>query len=118
MNNAFLHYQHMLNSYIRIIPYAGLELTSFDQLKQCITPCGESGRLSSCQRLACGSAAVMIEVVLTYPLDMIRGRMAVQFHTMEYHSWRHAIKIIYMEEVSDLFMIIKIMSIAGLFSLI
>jgi solute carrier family 25 protein 42 len=46
----------------------------------------------------CGACAGTVSVVCTYPLDMIRARMAMQFHKTEYHNWRHAVRVIYKEE--------------------
>ena len=52
------------------------------------------------QRLMCGSGAGAIAVIFTYPLDMIRARMALQFHATEYNNWRHAVRTIYAQEVN------------------
>ena len=79
-------------------PYSGIQLMSFDQFSRFalflrghypeqrslgkdglpILPRSPEGRLTSTERLLAGAAAGVSSVLLTYPLDVVRARFAVQ----------------------------------------
>ena len=60
---------------LRVFPYAGIQFCAFDLYKKMFS---ESGHLSEIQRLGAGSAAGATAVALTYPLDLLRARLAVR----------------------------------------
>ena len=72
---------------------------TFEQLKQSMIAGKVDGKITGLERMTCGSAAGAVSVACTYPLDMIRARMAMQFHSKEYNNWRHAFRSIYSQEV-------------------
>ncbi|KAF4018865.1 hypothetical protein G4228_010953 [Cervus hanglu yarkandensis] len=82
---------------IRIFPYGAIQFMAFEQYKTLITTkLGVSGHV---HRLMAGSMAGMTAVICTYPLDMVRVRLAFQVkgeHT--YTGIIHAFKTIYAKE--------------------
>ncbi|XP_064125709.1 DNA replication ATP-dependent helicase/nuclease DNA2 isoform X2 [Loxodonta africana] len=82
---------------IRIFPYGAIQFMAFEQYKKLITTkLGVSGHV---HRLMAGSMAGMTAVICTYPLDMVRVRLAFQVkgeHT--YTGIIHAFKTIYAKE--------------------
>lgn len=61
----------------RVVPYAAVQFVSFDQYKMLLLP-SDSDTLSHGRRLLAGSMAGATSVCCTYPLDLVRARMAVQ----------------------------------------
>ncbi|KAM9052564.1 solute carrier family 25 member 16 isoform 1-T1 [Megaptera novaeangliae] len=82
---------------IRIFPYGAIQFMAFEHYKTLITTkLGVSGHV---HRLMAGSMAGMTAVICTYPLDMVRVRLAFQVkgeHT--YTGIIHAFKTIYAKE--------------------
>uniref|UniRef100_A0A2K5C6Y8 Solute carrier family 25 member 16 n=1 Tax=Aotus nancymaae TaxID=37293 RepID=A0A2K5C6Y8_AOTNA len=82
---------------IRIFPYGAIQFMAFEHYKTFITTkLGVSGHV---HRLMAGSMAGMTAVICTYPLDMVRVRLAFQVkgeHT--YTGIIHAFKTIYAKE--------------------
>lgn len=74
---------------VRVYPYSGIQLMSFDQYSQIAmsfrqrsgqgdaSP-GPPARLTGTERLFAGAAAGVTSVLITYPLDVVRARLAVQ----------------------------------------
>ncbi len=60
----------------RVMPYAGIQFVSFDSYKSLLMRDGET-RLTPGRRLLAGSMAGATSVICTYPLDLLRARMAV-----------------------------------------
>ena len=58
---------------IRIFPYAATQYTSFEMYKRLL-----NGEKSHIGKFVSGSLAGVTAVTLTYPLDMIRSRLAFQ----------------------------------------
>lgn len=77
---------------LRVFPYAGIQFCSFDLYKKMFSN-DDTGHLTSLQRLGAGSAAGATAVVITYPLDLLRARLAVQRHVAGGAplSYRHAL---------------------------
>jgi solute carrier family 25, member 42 len=77
---------------LRVFPYAGIQFCSFDLYKKMFSN-HDSGHLTSIQRLGAGSAAGATAVAVTYPLDLLRARLAVQRHVAggARLSYRHAL---------------------------
>ncbi|KAK1152458.1 mitochondrial coenzyme A transporter SLC25A42-like [Acipenser oxyrinchus oxyrinchus] len=64
---------------VRVIPYAGIQFCSHEQYKRLLGGyCGFQGKaLPPVPRFLAGSLAGTTAAMLTYPLDMVRARMAV-----------------------------------------
>jgi solute carrier family 25, member 42 len=77
---------------LRVFPYAGIQFCSFDLYKKMFSN-DDTGHLTSLQRLGAGSAAGATAVAITYPLDLLRARLAVQRHVAGGAplSYRHAL---------------------------
>lgn len=76
---------------LRVMPYAGIQHSSFDVFRSRIMQWNAThrrrdetkddhlpGRLSKCQMVVAGSLAGGLSVVCTYPLDILRARLVVQ----------------------------------------
>ncbi|GKV06017.1 hypothetical protein SLEP1_g17954 [Rubroshorea leprosula] len=61
---------------IRIIPYSAVQLFAYETLKKLFK--GKDGQLSIIGRLAAGACAGMASTFVTYPLDVLRLRLAVE----------------------------------------
>lgn len=62
---------------LRVLPYAGLHFMTHEALEQHFRNHQEGQRLSPVNRFAAGAGAGAISTLATYPLDVIRARMAV-----------------------------------------
>ena len=70
---------------IRVLPYAGIHFASHDLFEMLLKPSpGEvasadpRGQLSTSRKFACGAMAGAIPTTITYPLDMVRAKMAIK----------------------------------------
>lgn len=61
---------------IRIIPYSAVQLFAYETYKKLLR--GADGELSVVGRLAAGACAGMTSTLVTYPLDVLRLRLAVE----------------------------------------
>ncbi|KAL8120263.1 thylakoid ADP,ATP carrier protein, chloroplastic-like isoform X2 [Apium graveolens] len=61
---------------IRIIPYSAVQLFAYETYKKLFK--GKDGELSVIGRLAAGACAGMTSTFVTYPLDVLRLRLAVE----------------------------------------
>ena len=61
---------------LRVLPYSALQLYGYETFKK-LLGADSKDRISVPKRLAAGASAGMLATVLTYPLDTIRLRMAV-----------------------------------------
>lgn len=61
---------------IRIIPYSAVQLFAYEAYKKLFR--GKDGELSIVGRLAAGACAGMTSTLVTYPLDVLRLRLAVE----------------------------------------
>ncbi|XP_027349030.1 thylakoid ADP,ATP carrier protein, chloroplastic-like [Abrus precatorius] len=61
---------------IRVIPYSAVQLFAYEIYKKIFR--GENGELSVVGRLAAGAFAGMTSTFITYPLDVLRLRLAVE----------------------------------------
>ncbi|XP_068668566.1 thylakoid ADP,ATP carrier protein, chloroplastic-like [Aristolochia californica] len=61
---------------IRIIPYSAVQLFAYETYKKLFR--GKDGELSVVGRLAAGACAGMTSTLVTYPLDVLRLRLAVE----------------------------------------
>jgi solute carrier family 25 protein 42 len=87
---------------LRVYPYSGIQLLAFDSLAKAILAERGSGnrsaasQLSPLERMCAGGGAGAISVVATYPLDLLRARLAVQQELpggteLRYRGIRHAV---------------------------
>lgn len=61
---------------IRVIPYSAVQLFAYETYKKLFR--GKDGELSVWGRLAAGACAGMTSTLVTYPLDVLRLRLAVE----------------------------------------
>ncbi|XP_047975822.1 probable envelope ADP,ATP carrier protein, chloroplastic [Salvia hispanica] len=61
---------------IRVIPYSAVQLFAYESYKKLFR--GKDGELSLIGRLAAGACAGMTSTFVTYPLDVLRLRLAVE----------------------------------------
>ncbi|XP_043911714.1 graves disease carrier protein [Protopterus annectens] len=82
---------------VRIFPYGAIQFMSFDRYRKFVSiNLGISGHI---HRLMAGSMAGITAVICTYPLDMIRARLAFQVKgEHRYKGIFHAFKTIYTQE--------------------
>ncbi|XP_075791045.1 solute carrier family 25 member 16 isoform X2 [Pelodiscus sinensis] len=82
---------------IRIFPYGAIQFVAFEQYKKLIkVQLGISGLVHN---LLAGSMAGITAVICTYPLDMVRARLAFQVKgDHKYTGIIHAFKTIYTKE--------------------
>ncbi|MQM07312.1 hypothetical protein Taro_040152, partial [Colocasia esculenta] len=66
---------------IRIIPYSAVQLFSYEVYKKLFK--GNDGELSVLGRLAAGACAGMTSTFVTYPLDVLRLRLAVALNMLK-----------------------------------
>ncbi|KAM6956152.1 solute carrier family 25 member 16 isoform 2-T3 [Aplochiton taeniatus] len=82
---------------VRIFPYGAIQFMAFDNYKNLLSKqLGISGHI---HRLMAGSMAGMTAVICTYPLDVIRARLA--FQVTGHHRYTgisNAFQTIYLEE--------------------
>lgn len=87
---------------IRIFPYAAMQYTSYEaykRLNRTLFPGDKADFILN--TLACGSAAGITAVTCTYPLDVIRSRLAFQYKgDHKYAGIRDCIRQIYQESNS------------------
>ena len=68
----------------RIFPYAAIQFMSYEQYKQLVRPYFNQNTHTS--KLLAGSLTGITAVTFTYPLDVVRARMAFQVHERKYVS--------------------------------
>ena len=61
---------------LRVLPYSALNLYGYEKFKEALD-CKEGEKWMVAKRLVAGAAAGMLATVVTYPLDTVRLRMAV-----------------------------------------
>lgn len=72
----------------RVYPYSGIQLMSYDQFRRIVLAFHgkESGRLRKRDKFLCGAAAGAVSVMATYPLDLMRAKLAVQRGENRYYK--------------------------------
>ena len=80
----------------RIIPYAAIQFTAHDQLKKKLGSI-DGKPLPPLRRLVAGSSAGVTAAFITYPLDLVRARLAVA-RKLKYAGLMHTFKTIRAEE--------------------
>mmetsp|Transcript_29974 Transcript_29974/g.58601 ORF Transcript_29974/g.58601 Transcript_29974/m.58601 type:complete len:466 (-) Transcript_29974:113-1510(-) len=86
---------------LRQVPYAGSQYIAYENLKQRLSGTGLG---KTPERMISGGLAGAASIALTYPLDMVRARMAIQTSdNLKYKSILHAFRRIYAEEGGEAF---------------
>ncbi|XP_074661278.1 mitochondrial coenzyme A transporter SLC25A42-like isoform X2 [Tubulanus polymorphus] len=80
----------------RIVPYASIQYAAHEQWKRLLNPTNQRV-LAPLPRFIAGSLAGVTAVSCTYPLDMVRARMAVT-ERKKYYSLRSVFRKTYREE--------------------
>ncbi|TRM69230.1 mitochondrial carrier domain-containing protein [Schizophyllum amplum] len=86
---------------IRVFPYAAVKFMAYDHIRHLLMPRKESE--TNVRRFAAGAASGIVAVFLTYPLEVIRVRMAYQTRSTDADarpSFKRAFKQIYAERAS------------------
>lgn len=92
-NEGFLgYYKGNGAMMVRIFPYAAIQFMSYEQYKRLLKPYFNQNTHSS--KLLAGSLTGVTAVTFTYPLDLVRARMAYQVHERRYRSiWQTLVTI-------------------------
>eukprot|EP01138_Halocafeteria_seosinensis_P015148 gb/GECG01015461.1/.p1 GENE.gb/GECG01015461.1/~~gb/GECG01015461.1/.p1 ORF type:complete len:363 (+),score=31.24 gb/GECG01015461.1/:1-1089(+) len=72
----------------RVYPYSGIQLMSFDQFKKIVLKLHgkDRTRLRKREKFLCGASAGAVSVMITYPLDLMRAKLAVQRGENRYYK--------------------------------
>lgn len=81
---------------VRIFPYAAIQFMSYEQYKRLLKPYFRADTHTN--KLVAGSATGITAVTCTYPLDVVRARLAYQVYEMRYRSVWHTLTTIVKEE--------------------
>lgn len=81
---------------VRIFPYAAIQFMSYEQYKCMLKPHFRADTHTS--KLVAGSMTGITAVTFTYPLDVVRARLAYQVHEARYRSIWHTLTSIVREE--------------------
>lgn len=81
---------------LRIFPYAGIKFLAYEQIRAVLIPTKD--KETPLRRLLSGSMAGTISVLFTYPLEVIRVRLAFETKTHSRTSLRQICKTIYHEQ--------------------
>lgn len=74
---------------VRVFPYAAIQFMSYEQYKRLLRPYFSSKTHTS--KLLAGSLTGITAVTFTYPLDVVRARMAYQVYEKRYRSVCHTL---------------------------
>lgn len=66
---------------VRIVPYSATQFAAYEQFKTMLMEPGKT-ELDTARRLTAGALAGLVSVACTYPLDIVRTRLAVQSATL------------------------------------
>ncbi|GAM85004.1 hypothetical protein ANO11243_030070 [Dothideomycetidae sp. 11243] len=83
---------------LRIFPYAGIKFVAYEQVRGMIIK--DPSQETPLRRLASGSIAGMISVLCTYPLEVIRVRMAWETKAHSRSSYLDICRRIYFEKAA------------------
>ena len=96
-NEGFLgYYKGNGAMMVRIFPYAAIQFMSYEQYKRLVRPYFNPNTHTS--KLLAGSLTGVTAVTFTYPLDMVRARMAYQVKERRYRGIWHTLMTIPREE--------------------
>ena len=96
-NEGFLgYYKGNGAMMVRVFPYAAIQFMSYEQYKRLLKPYFNKDTHFS--KLLAGSLTGVTAVTFTYPLDVVRARMAYQVHERKYRGIWHTLVTIPREE--------------------
>lgn len=72
---------------VRIFPYAAIKFVAYEQIRSVVIP-GDSFETAP-RRFIAGSLSGLASVLMTYPLDLVRVRMAFETKTLVHHPPHH-----------------------------
>ena len=81
---------------VRIFPYAAVQFMSYEQYKRFLKPYFSDN--SHTNKLIAGSMTGVTAVTLTYPLDVVRARLAYQVFETRYQGVWHTLSLVAREE--------------------
>ena len=81
---------------VRIFPYAAIQFMSYEQYKRLLKPHFRRG--THTHKLLAGSLTGITAVTCTYPLDVVRARLAYQVHERRYKGVWHTLTTVAREE--------------------
>lgn len=81
---------------VRIFPYAAIQFMSYEQYKRLLRPHFRTDTHTS--KLVAGSMTGITAVTFTYPLDVVRARLAYQVYEARYRGIWHTLTSIVREE--------------------
>ncbi|KAJ5360849.1 hypothetical protein N7517_010040 [Penicillium concentricum] len=82
-------------SLVRVFPYAGINFLAYEQFRAAIIPSTE--KEAPWRRFLCGSMAGATSTLVTYPLELIRTRLAFETVQKNPSSWLSISRKIYFE---------------------
>ncbi|KAE8143093.1 mitochondrial carrier domain-containing protein [Aspergillus pseudotamarii] len=82
-------------SLIRVFPYAGINFLAYEQLQRAVIISPETD--TPFHRFLCGSTAGAISTIITYPLELIRIRLAFETKPSKRSFWFRIARQIYLE---------------------
>jgi solute carrier family 25 (mitochondrial carrier protein), member 16 len=85
---------------LRIFPYAGIKFLAYEQIRAKVIP--SKDQETPIRRFASGSLAGMFSVFFTYPLEVIRVRLAFETRAGERSTFRSICRIIYHENAAPI----------------
>lgn len=85
---------------LRVFPFAGIQFMSHEQYKHWLRPTSQPADepLDPARRFIAGSMAGFTATALTYPLDLMRARFAVQIQRRQYRGLWHAFRTVWQTE--------------------
>ena len=81
---------------LRIFPYSAISYASHEQYNRLLMP--SKDKQDPWRRILSGSLAGATAVTVTYPLDLMRARMAFQVRSKRYNNVVHAMRRMMVEE--------------------
>jgi solute carrier family 25 protein 16 len=81
---------------LRIFPYAGIKFLAYEQIRAKVIP--SKDKETPIRRFTSGSLAGMCSVFVTYPLEVIRVRLAFETRAQQRSTLRSICKLIYNEQ--------------------
>eukprot|EP01125_Pyxidicula_operculata_P021400 TRINITY_DN8226_c0_g1_i1.p1 TRINITY_DN8226_c0_g1~~TRINITY_DN8226_c0_g1_i1.p1 ORF type:complete len:299 (+),score=23.80 TRINITY_DN8226_c0_g1_i1:51-947(+) len=83
---------------VRVFPYAAIQFMSYEKYKKLLIPQNNEKKLNPITHLVCGSLAGATAVTFTYPLDLMRARLASQVNNMVYNNIFHGLALSFRQE--------------------
>ncbi|EGV59994.1 mitochondrial carrier [Yamadazyma tenuis ATCC 10573] len=80
-------YQGHSVTLLRIFPYAAIKFVAYEQIRTLLIP--NDDMETAARRFMAGSLSGLSSVFLTYPLDLIRVRMAFETKNLTHHTHQH-----------------------------